>query len=48
LNEISDENVSEYSSDHDGAFDNVYTQLVTTGTHVIGDSRQEEIVDVGF
>jgi hypothetical protein len=55
LNKVSDdEALSDYSSDDDSVFDNDYTQLVSTGTHVTSDSesdsaeRQEQIIHIGL
>jgi hypothetical protein len=37
LDEVSDENIGEFSSDVESIFDSDCTQLVTPGTHVISD-----------
>jgi hypothetical protein len=45
LNEVSDENVGEYSLDDGSVFGSDCTQLVTPGTHVISDSESDNDSD---
>jgi hypothetical protein len=44
LNELSEENIGEYSLDDESVFGSNYRQLVTPGTHVISDMRVIMIV----